>query len=74
MDYKIITNNRYRYIVIPELTKMGLNHCFTTKDMDIGLNTNKDIDSINKNFKDIFEFLGVHPIERYSGFMILMDL
>lgn len=70
MDYKIITKNNYRYIVIPELTEMGLIHCFTTRDMDIGQNTNKDVASINNYYQEIYDFLEVYPKERYFGYQI----
>lgn len=68
MDYKIVTKNKIRYIVIPELTKLGLTHCFTTNDMDIGLKTNGNVDDIKHNFQYIFDFMGVNPKELYSGY------
>lgn len=68
MDYKIITKNNHRFIIIPELTELGLKHCITTKDMDIGLKTNGDVEDIKQNFKYIFEVLGVVPHELYSGY------
>lgn len=70
MQYKIVSENDYRYIIIPELNNLGLNLCFTTIDMDIGLKTNDDIEEINNNFQKIFQFMGVNPIERYSGYQV----
>lgn len=68
MKYKIETKNNHKYIVIPELRELGLNLCFTTNDMDIGLKTNGNVDDIKQNFKYIFEFMGVNPKELYSGY------
>ncbi len=70
MYYKIVTKDNHRYVVIPELKNYGLNLCITTKDMDIGLKTNGDVDSINNNFDMIFDFMGVKPKERYSGYQV----
>lgn len=68
MDYKIETKDNIRYIVIPELSMLGLKHCFTTNDMDIGLKTNGNVDDIKQNFEYIFDFIGVKPKELYSGY------
>ena len=70
MEYKIESKNKHRYIVIPELIELGLNHCFTTLDMDIGISTNGDVEDIKQNFKYIFDFMGVKPNEIYSGYQI----
>ena len=70
MQYKIETKNNHRFIYIPELVELGLNHCFTTIDMDIGLKTNGDVKSISKNFDYIFDFMNVKPIEVYSGYQV----
>ena len=68
MDYKIVSKNNVRYIVIPELKEKGLNLCFTTKDMDIGLKTNEKMEDIKRNFDNIFKFMEEDPIELYSGY------
>lgn len=70
MDYKIIEKNNMRYIVVPELKEKGLNLSFTTKDMDIGLETNTNIGEVKKHFDSIFEFMGENPIEVYSGYQV----
>jgi len=68
MDFKIETKNNKRFIFIPELTKLGLNHCFTTNDMDIGLKTNGNVEDIKQNFEYIFDFIGRNPMEVYSSY------
>ena len=73
MDYKIEIKNGFRYIAVPELKEKGLNLCITTRDMDIGLKTNGNIEEINKNFDYIYDFMGVKPTERYSGYQIHSD-
>ena len=70
MNYKIITKDNHKFIVLPELIKLGLKHCITTKDMDIGLKTNGDVDDIKRNFKYIFDFMGIEPKELYSGYQV----
>ena len=68
MNYKIETKNDIRYIVVPRLQELGLKHCFTTGDMDVGISTNDSIDSVNNNLKEAFQFLDVKPLVLYSGY------
>lgn len=68
MNYKIEMKNNIRYITIPRLTELGLKHCLTTSDMDIGLKTNGSIASIKENLNSIYEFLKVEPSILYNGF------
>ncbi len=68
MDYKIEIKNNIRYITIPKLTELGLKHCFTTSDMDIGLKTNGSVESINENLRLIYDFLEMEPIVLYNGY------
>ncbi len=68
MNYKIHTKNNIRYITIPKLTRLGLKHCFTTSDMDIGFTTNGSVESIKENLKFAYEFLEVEPSILYNGF------
>ena len=68
MDYIIEAKGNKRYIMVPKLTELGLSHCFTTNDMDIGLKTNGNIEDIKQNFKYIFDFIGKEPKEIYSSY------
>ncbi len=67
MDYKIVTRNKKRYIVIPELTELGLNHCFTTSDMDMGLRTNPNSSDVKNNLSQINEILDLTPKVLFNG-------
>lgn len=67
MDYKIITSNDIRYIIIPELTQLGLKHCFTTKDMDMGIRTNPSILDIKNNLTQINKTLDIAPKVLFGG-------
>lgn len=68
MNYKIETINKIRYIRVPKLTELGLKHCFTTSDMDIGITTNGSVDSIKENIASIYDFLNINPDILYNGF------
>ena len=68
MNYKIETKNNIRYITIPKLTELGLKHCFTTSDMDIGFTTNGSVESIKENLELIYDFLDIKPSILYNGF------
>lgn len=73
MEYKIESKNNKRYITIPELTKLGLKHCFTTIDMDMGTKTNGSIEDIQENFRQIYEYLDVRPKMLYNGYQTHSD-
>lgn len=73
MKYIIETFGDKDFLVFPELREMGLNHCFTTSDMDMGLKTNGSVESIKENFKIIYDYLGNTPIEIYSGYQTHSD-
>lgn len=68
MNYKIETKNKIRYIRVPKLTELGLKHCFTTSDMDIGFTTNGSVESIKENIASIYDFLNINPDILYNGF------
>ena len=68
MNYKIHTKNNIRYITVPRLTELGLKHCFTTSDMDIGFTTNASVASIKENLKSVYNFLNIEPDMLYNGF------
>lgn len=67
MDYKIITRNKTRYIILPKLTQLGLHHCFTTRDMDMGMKTNPSTNDIGHNLRLIYETLGICPKGLFGG-------
>ena len=68
MNYKIEEKDNIRYIVVPRLEELGLKQCFTTKDMDIGLKTNKSPEDVSDNLKKILDFLEVDPEVFYSTY------
>lgn len=68
MNYKIEIKDNIRYIVVPRLQELGIRHCFTTKDMDIGVSTNTSVESIKKNIDKVFNFLDIKPTILYSGY------
>lgn len=68
MNYKIETKNNIKYITIPKITELGLKHCFTTSDMDIGFTTNGSVESIKENLQSIYDFLDIKPSILYNGF------
>lgn len=67
MDYQIITNNKIRYIIIPKLTQLGLKHCFTTSDMDMGIRTNPSIADVKNNLALINQSLEIAPKVLFGG-------
>lgn len=73
MKYLIETYRDKNFLLIPELAKMGLYHCFTTSHMDMGLKTNGSLESIKENFKIIYDFIGKAPKEIFSGFQTHTD-
>ncbi|WP_422485610.1 polyphenol oxidase family protein [Gudongella sp. DL1XJH-153] len=68
MEYRIETNNNKRYIYLPELETMGLKHCFTTKDMDVGTSTNPDKVSLQGFINEAYQFMGRKPEILYNGY------
>lgn len=68
MKYLIENHKGNNYLIFPELMEMGLYHCFTTTDMDMGLKTNGSVENIKENFEKIYDFFGKRPSELYSGF------
>ncbi len=68
MKYKIETKDNKRYIYLPELEEMGLKHCFTTRDMDVGSSTNPDKESLQGYINEVFQFMGKKPDLLYNGY------
>lgn len=56
-----------RYIMVPELTQLGLNHCFTTRDMDMGIRTNPSTQDIKNNLAHIYKTLEISPRVLFCG-------
>lgn len=73
MNYKIDIKDNNRYIKVPRLEQLGLKHCFTTIDMDMGLTTNGSVESIKENFKSIYDFLNIDPKVLFSGYQTHTD-
>lgn len=68
MKYLIESYKGHEFLTIPKLRDMGLNHCFTSSSMDMGLKTNGSIGSIKENFKIIYDYMGKKPQEIFSGY------
>ena len=68
MNYKIEIKDDIRYIVVPRFQELGLKHCFTTKDMDMGIKTNDSPEDVADNLKKVLEFLDVNPLTFYSTY------
>ncbi|MFY9214296.1 MAG: peptidoglycan editing factor PgeF [Tissierellaceae bacterium] len=68
MNYRLEIEDSIRYIVVPRLEELGLKHCFTTRDMDIGITTNGQPEKVNENLKKVFKFLKVNPLVLYNGY------
>jgi len=67
MKYKIVSKDKKSFIIIPELKKLGLKHCFTTIDMDMGRKTNKSIENYKDDINTIYKLLNIKPRQLYSG-------
>lgn len=73
MKYLIETYKGNAYMTFPELTAMGLYHCFTMSTMDMGLKTNGSVTNIKQNFEKIYDFMDKVPKELFSGFQTHTD-
>ncbi|NLN14205.1 MAG: peptidoglycan editing factor PgeF [Tissierellia bacterium] len=67
MNYRVEIKDQIRYIIVPRLQELGLKHCFTTADMDVGITTNKSVEAVKANIQRVFDFLNVKPKVLYSG-------
>ncbi len=67
MKYSIEIKDNIRYILIPKLKELGLNHCFTTIDMNMSFKYGSSQDKIKENHKKTLEFMGIEPIEIFSS-------
>lgn len=73
MNYEIVEYNKHNFIYVKELKEMGLNHCFTTKDMDLGLKTTKNPAIVNSNLEKVYDFLGKRPTVLFNGYQVHGD-
>jgi conserved hypothetical protein TIGR00726 len=73
LNYEIVEYNKHRFIYVDELRKKGLYHCFTTKDMDLGVKTTKNPLLVNKNLELAYDFLGRKPFKLFNGFQVHGD-
>lgn len=68
MDYRVQEFNGKRFLYLPKLQEMGLKHCFTTRDMDVGSSTNPDRDLLQSYINEAYEFMGEKPKLLYNGY------
>ena len=68
MDYRIEKKKGKRFLYLPELQEMGLRHCFTTRDMDVGSSTNPDRDLLQSHIHEAYDFMGLKPRLLYNGY------
>ena len=68
MEYRIKETNGKRFIYLPELQELGLKHCFTTRDMDVGSSTNPDRDLLQSYIDEAYEFMDEKPRLLYNGY------
>jgi len=68
MDYCIKEHLGFRFLKIEGLEELGLKNAMTTKDMDVGLKTNKDIESIRHNLSVTYDFMNIKPRILYNGY------
>ncbi|MCR3955357.1 MAG: polyphenol oxidase family protein, partial [Gudongella sp.] len=68
MDYRIQENKGKRFIYLPRLQEMGLKHCLTTRDMDVGSGTNPDRELLQSHILEAYDFMSVSPVLLYNGY------
>lgn len=68
MEYSIIEHKGNKFLHLKELEDIGLKNSMTTGDMDVGLKTNKDIESIRSNLNKTYEFMGIDPKVLFNGY------
>ncbi|MBC7087404.1 MAG: peptidoglycan editing factor PgeF [Tissierellales bacterium] len=73
MNYDIVCYENNKFIYVKELRQKGLYHCFTTKDMDIGLKTTKDPNIVKLNLYKAYEFIGKRPTMLFNGLQVHGD-
>ncbi|HZJ68639.1 MAG TPA: peptidoglycan editing factor PgeF [Candidatus Eisenbacteria bacterium] len=64
-SYEIITVDGVRYIRIPELLEAGLNHVFTTSDLNM-TTTGPDVaERLTTNLEKVYEAMEIYPSQFY---------
>lgn len=64
-SHEIITVNGIRYIKIPELLKAGLNHVFTSSDMNMSPSGSNVNQRFADNLEQIYEAMDIKPAQFY---------
>ena len=64
-SYEIITVDNIRYLRIPELYNQGLNHLFTSIDMNMKVTDSKEDRQVEKNLTKIYEVMDILPEQYY---------
>ncbi|NLJ71206.1 MAG: polyphenol oxidase family protein [Clostridiaceae bacterium] len=64
-SHEIITVDNIRYIRIPELLQAGLNHVFTTIDLDMRPETSKFNQCFAENLEKIYQAMEIEPSQFY---------
>lgn len=64
-SYEIITVDNIRYLRIPELYERGLNHIFTSLDMNMKVTDSKDDRQVEKNLQKIYQVMDIAPEQYY---------
>lgn len=67
MKYIIESKDNIRYILIPELKSLGLNHCFTTIDLNMSFKHNSTVKEVITAHHNAFDFMGINPKEIFSN-------
>ncbi|NLZ71884.1 MAG: peptidoglycan editing factor PgeF [Clostridiaceae bacterium] len=64
-SYEIMTVDNIRYIRIPELMAAGLNHLFTTIDMNMRVNEHEENEEVAENLEKIYQAMDIYPEQFY---------
>ncbi len=65
ISQEIVTVNQRRYIRIPKLIEAGLNHVFTSIDMDMRVTDSEADAKVADNLQNIYQDMRIYPEEYY---------
>lgn len=65
LSHEVITVDGIRYIRIPELLEAGLNHVFTTIDMNMRVRDNAEDKKVEENLEKIYKAMDIYPEQYY---------